>query len=1760
MPDEFNPYYVWLGIPPAEQPANYYRLLGIALFEPSADVIDSAADRQTAHLRTFQTGKHSDLSQRLLNEVAAARICLLDPKKRAEYDRQLRARLVVRTSGAPAAQPGMPQAAPGTPAAPILRRPAAATPAAPASPLQAADQWDDLLGPGDAKQRPAIARAAAQSRKAAAAKRAATNRMLAVGAAVGLAVLGVVGFIVYSQMNPAPATLVFDWPGVQRSDISASVDGAAILVPGSGPWEYACPPGEHHIVAQRPGYKLSETVTADAGQRQAVPANWRPKAALVLNWRPADRAGATLIVDGQPHPVSQQEPLELPVEPGRHGIQIIRPGIAPFSAAITLDADRREMVNVPRPPTEATLALAWPEAERSDAELTIDGTQHAAAAKAGANPAVLELTVPPGRHLLRITRPGFETFAMDVDLLPGPNHAIKPIWTPEKPAVADTGPKPAADEKPVHPVKKYPIPPAAEQQQIAKQLDDIYQLSKPGPVDPALAQRLLDVAAKPGSSPAERYLLLAKGAEKAVAAGDVALAMQVVDTLAADYEIAPLEVKQKLLERFVTLGKPDQVAAAIPLAEQLMDQAVAADEFELAIALATTAGKAAAKGSVTNRKETEDRLALKRHDFRMMMPMLAAAKKAEGDLAKNPDDPEANAKLGRWRCLYKSDWAGGLPLLAKSSDEKLKAVAEREEKAPTDAEQQAELADAWWDLSKAEGGIARDSLRLHAAEIYRAAMPNLTSALKKAGIEKRLAEVVKLKPVASTAAASRTPTPVAFPQGAWVDLLSHTDPARDRVSGTWSSHGSELSCDPDQAARLELPVVIDGGYDLQVEFTRASGRDDVDTVIPVGSHECAVALNGSGSGSDNGLSMIDGQTPYDGKNPTAVHDMKLENGHLYHLFVQVRILPSGRASVDVALDGRRLLPHWEGNDSSLAVQDYWRHPHPGRPVLGTWLTHVDYSSIRLRMASGSASWTAGPRASEPLVESPAVPTAASQAPSLKLGQWVDVLSLVDTKRDAVAGEWTRNDNGIISSTGNYPQISIPITVDGSYDFEVEFTRNSGIGDVATVFSIGSRSCLAGLSAFSGEVSGLCNLDGIDAHDLRNPIAVRPGTLTNNHRYREFLRVQSVSPGVARVNLSLDGKAYFPAWSGDPAALSVPPVWTPECPRGLKLGGPNVTFHSARLRLNSGHASSTFASATPMTEPADAPVEIAKPNPPQYKVGQWVDLLALVDTKRDTGSGDWTRNSDGITSGADKQPRIGIPVTIEGNYDLEVEFTRNSGKFDIGTIFSIGSHSCLLSLSAYGGKASGLCDLNGLDVNDPADPIAVRPGNLENGHRYRELLKIQSVSPTVARVAVSLDGKPYLPNWTGDPAVLSVNPNWGPGCPRGLALCGPDITFHSVRLRLNSGHASPTFAATTPVTQPTEELVEIAKPKSTQLKLGQWINFLPLIKIDRDRRAGDWEWHGKDLFALKEASMIGLPATIEGSYDVEFEFTRAGNGGDVDGLIPVGPNCCLVALSGYAGASHGLQMVDGQSTDDRSNNPTVVRPGTLNSGQRYRVGISVRLKSPTNATVDVALDGKRLLPHWEGNPVSLSLHPNWGPPPQNRFAICVGFDRATIHSVRLRMISGSATLDAAVTFPMKKPPLSGTYVVASKYNALYLAVSGDSKNEGTGVNGWPQPGDGKYWNFEEQPDGAFKVTNRNSGLVMGVRQERKDAGADVIQWGWGGSPGQLWLIEPVKGGYAKIVGKNSGLCLGIRASDGRTIIQEKWAGLPSQQWKLIPANP
>ena len=47
MAETFDPYPVWLAIPPEEQPPDHYHLLGLPLFEADPDTIEHAADQGT---------------------------------------------------------------------------------------------------------------------------------------------------------------------------------------------------------------------------------------------------------------------------------------------------------------------------------------------------------------------------------------------------------------------------------------------------------------------------------------------------------------------------------------------------------------------------------------------------------------------------------------------------------------------------------------------------------------------------------------------------------------------------------------------------------------------------------------------------------------------------------------------------------------------------------------------------------------------------------------------------------------------------------------------------------------------------------------------------------------------------------------------------------------------------------------------------------------------------------------------------------------------------------------------------------------------------------------------------------------------------------------------------------------------------------------------------------------------------------------------------------------------------------------------------------------------------------------------------------------------------------------------------------------------------------------------------------------------------------------------------------------------------------
>lgn len=138
MPDTFDPYFQWLGILPNEQPANWYRLLGLKLWEANAAAIEEASQKQSAIARQHLQGPHALLAQQVLTQIATAKQCLLNPSKKISYDQTLREQIQGIPKPAPKppqASPPLPPATPPIPSAVPLARPIAPGQVATAVPL-----------------------------------------------------------------------------------------------------------------------------------------------------------------------------------------------------------------------------------------------------------------------------------------------------------------------------------------------------------------------------------------------------------------------------------------------------------------------------------------------------------------------------------------------------------------------------------------------------------------------------------------------------------------------------------------------------------------------------------------------------------------------------------------------------------------------------------------------------------------------------------------------------------------------------------------------------------------------------------------------------------------------------------------------------------------------------------------------------------------------------------------------------------------------------------------------------------------------------------------------------------------------------------------------------------------------------------------------------------------------------------------------------------------------------------------------------------------------------------------------------------------------------------------------------------------------------------------------------------------------------------------------------------------------------------------
>ncbi len=187
--------------------------------------------------------------------------------------------------------------------------------------------------------------------------------------------------------------------------------------------------------------------------------------------------------------------------------------------------------------------------------------------------------------------------------------------------------------------------------------------------------------------------------------------------------------------------------------------------------------------------------------------------------------------------------------------------------------------------------------------------------------------------------------------GRTLDLLALIDPTKDTASGTWEFQGTRLHAGGTGAAKLTVPLLPKGDYELQAKFVRMAPTDEVNLNLPVGDSAVLVRLGASvGRGADivSGLALVNGRDA--DANVTTVKPARFVQGTPYTVDVKV-IVRADQAQVTIELNGRPYIT-WAGPWSALTVPPDWALPESGTLGLGAVGKDVIFGGATLKMLSG----------------------------------------------------------------------------------------------------------------------------------------------------------------------------------------------------------------------------------------------------------------------------------------------------------------------------------------------------------------------------------------------------------------------------------------------------------------------------------------------------------------------------------------------------------------------------------------------------------------------------------------------------------------------------------------------------------------------------------------------------------------------------------------------------------------------------------------
>lgn len=180
----------------------------------------------------------------------------------------------------------------------------------------------------------------------------------------------------------------------------------------------------------------------------------------------------------------------------------------------------------------------------------------------------------------------------------------------------------------------------------------------------------------------------------------------------------------------------------------------------------------------------------------------------------------------------------------------------------------------------------------------------------------------------------------------WIDLLADINPDEHAVAGEWKNTNDGLRVNAAVNARLKLPYNVAGDYDMQVSFTRETGKHSVALLFNSNGQQLGFELDAWGQHLA-GFQMVDGLSIKD--NPSRVDGIRLNNQQRYTIDLQVR-----GGNITAMLDGN-VIAQFNADGHQLSLLDLWELPGKNTLGIGAYDSTTVFHSIKVRSAGNNKS-------------------------------------------------------------------------------------------------------------------------------------------------------------------------------------------------------------------------------------------------------------------------------------------------------------------------------------------------------------------------------------------------------------------------------------------------------------------------------------------------------------------------------------------------------------------------------------------------------------------------------------------------------------------------------------------------------------------------------------------------------------------------------------------------------------------------------------